>query len=338
MAEGRLPERVLRASCAARPQHRVATDEVRLVIGDPAVEPGHGGRIALRELARPNAEALFQPEAVHRIVADFGKPQAAVTVLEAHILQAQGPQISARVLEQLGDALDRIDFTGEARQDSSLIAAAGSYLENSPERFSAAYQLDHARNDIGTRNGLAEADRQSRLLVGAARQSLIDEAVSEKQLDALIGPVRAECDVIVLDTDASEPAVVGPMAIADHIVIPTGLDILSLRAAALTVGLAQQHNMLDHIRGIAVANVERPATRAEQSLLEGLSKSGLAFETVLWSSPEWTAVLAGGSEDPPAELLAESKKLLREVALRKTSVDALRQFVGLAHARSLAAV
>ncbi|HEY4869127.1 MAG TPA: AAA family ATPase [Candidatus Dormibacteraeota bacterium] len=174
--------------------------------------------------------------------------------------------------------------------------------------------------------------------LAAAHRSLIDEAVSEKQLDALLGPVRADCDVIVLDTDASEPAVVGPMAVADHIVIPTGLDILSLRAAALTVGLAQQRNILDRIRGIAVANVERPASRTEESLLEGLSKSGLAFETVLWSSPEWAAVLAGGSEDPPAELPAQSKRLLREVALRKTSVDALRQFVGLAHARSLAAV
>ena len=174
--------------------------------------------------------------------------------------------------------------------------------------------------------------------LAAAHRSLIDEAVSEKQLNALLGPVRAECDVIVLDTNATEPAIVGPLAVADHIVIPTGLDILSMRAAALTVGLAQRRNVLDHIRGIAVANVERPASRTEQSLLEGLTKSGLAFDTVLWSSPEWAAVVTGASEDPPAELLEQSRMLLREVATRSTSVDALRQFVGLAHGRSLAAV
>jgi cellulose biosynthesis protein BcsQ len=174
--------------------------------------------------------------------------------------------------------------------------------------------------------------------LAASHRSLIDEAVSEKQLNALLGPVRAECDVIVLDTDATEPAIVGPLAVADHIVIPTGLDILSMRAAALTVGLAQRGNVLDHIRGIAVANVERPASRTEQSLLEGLTKSGLAFETVLWSTPDWAAVVAGASQDPPAELLAQSKRLLREVATRSTSVDALRQFVGLAHGRTLAAV
>jgi len=185
-------------------------------------------------------------------------------------------------------------------------------------------------------NALTQHPSGARL--AAAHRSLIGEAVSQKQLNALLDPVRAECDVIVLDTDTSEAAVVGPMAVADHIVIPTGLDILSLRAAALTVGLAQHRNLLDRIRGIAVANVERPSSRTEQSLLEGLSKSGLAFETVLWSSPEWDAVVAGTTETPPDALLAQSKRLLREVATRSTSVDALRQFVGLAQARSLAAV
>jgi cellulose biosynthesis protein BcsQ len=185
-------------------------------------------------------------------------------------------------------------------------------------------------------NALTQHPSGARL--AAAHRSLIDEAVSEKQLNALLDPVRAECDVIVLDTDTSERAIAGPMAVADHIVIPTGLDILSLRAAALTVGLGQHRNLLDRIRGIAVANVARPASRTEQSLLEGLSKSGLAFETVLWCSPDWDAVLAGGNDNPPAELLAQSKRLLREVATRSTSVDALRQFVGLAHARTLAAV
>ena len=69
------------------------------------------------------------------------------------------------------------------------------------------------------------------------------------------------------------------------------------------------------------------------SLLNGLTLSGLAFETVLWYSPGWVVATSGRGELPDAELLAESKVLLREVATRPSPTEALRQFVGMAQGR-----
>ena len=156
---------------------------------------------------------------------------------------------------------------------------------------------------------------------------------SKEQLDEMLVDVRDDCDIILLDTHPHEPSLVGPMGAADRIVIPTALDILSLRAAALTVGLAQQLDVLDRIRGIVVTNAKRPLSRITDSLLNGLTLSGLAFETVLWYSPGWVVATSGRGELPDAELLSESKMLLREVATRPSPTEALRQFVGMAQGR-----
>ena len=162
----------------------------------------------------------------------------------------------------------------------------------------------------------------------ASHRSLNDESPSKEQLDEMLAEVRDDCDIILLDTHPHEPSLVGPMGAADRIVVPTALDILSLRAAALTVGLAQQLEVLDRIRGIVVTNAKRPLSRITDSLLNGLTLSGLAFETVLWYSPGWVVATSGRGELPDAELLTESKMLLREVATRPSPTEALRQFVG----------
>src|ERR1700692_3088131 len=70
-----------------------------------------------------------------------------------------------------------------------------------------------------------------------SHRSLNDESPSKEQLDEMLADVRDDCDIILLDTHPHEPSLVGPMGAADRIVIPAALDILSLRAAALTVGL-----------------------------------------------------------------------------------------------------
>ena len=167
----------------------------------------------------------------------------------------------------------------------------------------------------------------------ASHRSLNDESPTKKQLDDMLAEVRDDCDIILLDTHPHEPSLVGPMGAADRIVVPTALDILSLRAAALTVGLAQQLEVLDRIRGIVVTNAKRPLSRITDSLLNGLTLSGLAFETVLWYSPGWVVATSGRGELPDQELLAESKMLLREVATRPSPTEALRQFVGMAQGR-----
>ena len=167
----------------------------------------------------------------------------------------------------------------------------------------------------------------------AAHRSLNDESPSEDQLRRILGSVLDESDIVLLDTHPHEPSLVGPLAVADRIIVPTALDILSLRAAALSVGLAQQLNVLERIRGIVVTNVKRPMSRITESLLNGLTLSGLAFDTVLWYSPGWILATSGRGELPDDELLTQSKMLLREVAVRPSPEEALRQFISMAQGR-----
>ena len=167
----------------------------------------------------------------------------------------------------------------------------------------------------------------------AAHRSLNDESPSEEQLRRILASVLGEFDVVLLDTHPHEPSLVGPLAVADRIIVPTALDILSLRAAALSVGLAQQLNVLERIRGIVVTNVKRPMSRITESLLNGLTMSGLAFDTVLWYSPGWILATSGRGELPDDELLTQSKMLLREVAVRPSPAEALRQFISMAQGR-----
>jgi len=124
-----------------------------------------------------------------------------------------------------------------------------------------------------------------------------------------------------------------PIAVGDRIVIPTALDILSLRAAALTVGLAQNMGALERIRGIVVSNAKRPLSRITESLLNGLTMSGLAFETVLWFSSGWVIATSGKGELPDPTLLDMAQALLQEVATRPVPVDALRQFISMAQGK-----
>lgn len=170
----------------------------------------------------------------------------------------------------------------------------------------------------------------------AGHRSLNHEALLEGQLRSIIEPVLDEADIVLLDTHPHEPSLLGPIAVADRIVIPTALDILSMRAAALTVGLAQQLNALERIRGIAVTNAKRPLAKFTQDLLEGLTRTGLAFETVLYFSSGWVVATSGKGELPHHLLLDQAKSLLHEVGTRPAPVDALRTFIRMAQGRALA--
>ncbi|MFN2582133.1 MAG: MinD/ParA family protein, partial [Candidatus Dormibacteria bacterium] len=167
----------------------------------------------------------------------------------------------------------------------------------------------------------------------ASHRNLNDLVPSEDQLRTILAGVLDSSDIVLLDTHPHEPSLLGPMAVADRIMVPTALDILSLRAAALTVGLAQQLNVLELIRGIVVTNVKRPMSRITESLLNGLTLSGLAFETILWYSPGWILATSGRGELPDEELLTQSKQLLREMAVRPSPDQALRQFISMAQGR-----
>ena len=121
------------------------------------------------------------------------------------------------------------------------------------------------------------------------------------------------------------------MGAANHIVVPTALGILSLRAAALTVGLARQLDILDRIRGIVVTNAKRPLSRITGFTAQRASRSAGSRSRPCSGTPRagwWPRRVVASL--PDAELLSESKMLLREVATRPSPTEALRQFVGMA--------
>src|SRR5438132_750958 len=205
-------------------------------------------------------------------------------------------------------------------------------LSNALERAKRTVTvIDVLHNRVSLRDALIEHPLGIHTV--AAHRGLNDEALSADQLFSMLDDIRNDCDIILLDTHPHEPSLLGPMAVADRIIVPTALDILSLRAAALTVGLARQLNVLEKIRGIVVTNAKRPMSRITESLLNGLTMSGLAFETVLWYSPGWVLATSGRGELPDDELLAQSKMLLREVATRPVPEEALRQFISMAQGR-----
>ena len=205
-------------------------------------------------------------------------------------------------------------------------------LSNALERAKRTVTvIDVLHNRVSLRDALIEHPLGIHTV--AAHRGLNDEALSADQLFSMLDDIRNDCDIVLLDTHPHEPSLLGPMAVADRIIVPTALDILSLRAAALTVGLARQLNVLEKIRGIVVTNAKRPMSRITESLLNGLTMSGLAFETVLWYSPGWVLATSGRGELPDDELLAQSKMLLREVATRPVPEEALRQFISMAQGR-----
>src|SRR5258708_606079 len=99
----------------------------------------------------------------------------AVAVREAQILEPQAEEIGARALEQPLDALDRVNVLEDMRQHRGLVTAAGADLQDFFGNFLFNQCFDHTSDDVRLRNGLAETDRQRSVLVGAARQRLLDE-------------------------------------------------------------------------------------------------------------------------------------------------------------------
>lgn len=201
-------------------------------------------------------------------------------------------------------------------------------LSNALEKAKRTVTIaDVLRGRVSLRDALIDHPLGIRTVAG--HRSLNNEALLEGQLRAIITPMLNECDLVLLDTHPHEPSLLGPIAVADRIVIPTALDILSLRAAALTVGLADQLGALERIRGIVVSNAKRPLARITESLLNGLTMTHLAFDTVLWFSTGWVVATSGKGELPDPMLLDQAKALLHEVATRPVPVQALRSFISM---------
>lgn len=167
----------------------------------------------------------------------------------------------------------------------------------------------------------------------ASHRGIAEDVLSEGWLRSILATVLEESDLVILDTSTDERMLLAPLRVADRIVIATSLDILSMRAAALTAGFAEQADVLDRVSGLLVSNVVRELTRDTERLLQGLSSTGLALDTVLWHDGAWPGMLLPGCGEMPRFLMAEAKALLREVATRQAPTQALQRFLGLAQGR-----
>ncbi len=103
----------------------------------------------------------------------LGPADAAVVVLAAHI-HAQMPEALARLPQQVADALDGVDLQPQRRQDRALVAGAGAHFEHLG-RGNLQHRFGHARHHPGLGDGLAMADWQRGVFVGARGQRFIDE-------------------------------------------------------------------------------------------------------------------------------------------------------------------
>ena len=78
------------------------------------------------------------------------------------------------------------------RQHRRLVAAAGTDLERLAGGLAIEDRFDHARHDVGVRNGLAKANRQRVVLVGAAGERLLDENMARHHAERGEHPLVAD--------------------------------------------------------------------------------------------------------------------------------------------------
>jgi hypothetical protein len=113
----------------------------------------------------------------------FGITGHAVPEQKMHVGKAKRPQVGARLVVQAAKPLHAVDLGSHHAQHRGLVAASGADFQHAsqPSRcvpFSTQQQFDHARHDIGLRDGLAHADRQAGVLVGLVHQCTVDEAMA----------------------------------------------------------------------------------------------------------------------------------------------------------------
>lgn len=167
----------------------------------------------------------------------------------------------------------------------------------------------------------------------AADRRLAAEAPAAEQLRALLAGARSSYDVVVIDAASDGEAMCGPLAVADHVVIPSSLDILSMRAAALAAATADAAGALERISGLVIVDPSRPMADAERALLAGLLRNRLALETQLMSRRRWPVGAGAHASADIDGLIAAGKLLLREVATHTAPPGALRHFIALARSR-----
>ncbi len=113
--------------------------------------------------------------------ASSGQPSRPSSCLERTFVIPSLQKATARVAQQLLDALDRVDLDRRARRarqpDSLELVPISSTRWG---RLNSSRCLAHARDDPGLRNGLTLTDRQRRIFVGTRRERFLDEQMTRQ--------------------------------------------------------------------------------------------------------------------------------------------------------------
>jgi hypothetical protein len=90
----------------------------------------------------------------------LGQPELAIGVFETDVELLQGAHVGLGFFEQRREALNRINLVGQLGQHGSLVTATSANLQRLAQCLPAVeQQFDHARHDVGLRDGLPHAER-----------------------------------------------------------------------------------------------------------------------------------------------------------------------------------
>ncbi len=117
--------------------------------------------------------------------------QAAIAVLDVHVVVAQAAAALSGERRQLRVSLDGIDLGSQARQHGRRVARARSHLEHAVVRLELQ-RLGHRRHHVGLRDGLLRFDRQCRVLVGKLFEAGGHEGLSRHGAHGLQHPRIAD--------------------------------------------------------------------------------------------------------------------------------------------------
>ncbi|MHB8509491.1 MAG: ParA family protein [Candidatus Dormibacteria bacterium] len=158
-------------------------------------------------------------------------------------------------------------------------------------------------------------------------KDLYSLVMKPEQLRALLSELKAQHDLVVIDTEPGKRYIQSAMQLSDVILVPTGLDTVALPGACDTLQQALDLGIGGRICGMLATNVRRPMTRDARELLESIRAVELALASVMYSTVRWPAALSIGSLDGNPDLAEFAGSLLTEVLETRCRVDHLAKFV-----------
>lgn len=155
-------------------------------------------------------------------------------------------------------------------------------------------------------------------------------------LRTLLASTPPGIDYVLLDCQPYDPALIGPLDVADRIVLPVMLDQNSFAVSAQTALLAHDRGVLGKVAGMVAMNVHRPMSVGTRQLLEAIRRLKVVVhydsDSVMYHSREWIdAVNGNGYKISPVQI-QRAIKLTHEIVEHQPSTLAweifIKMFVG----------